>query len=105
MQTKEKAKKASGETRSAPSAREKKLSAELVVWRIFAVVVFAVAAARLFERETDRLILQILRFEEAVLAVSEGAEEFFRGRALIFEKRAAKGGIRAGVGLPHIVSG
>ena len=45
MQTKEKAKKKTEEIESAPTAYERKLSAELVVWRVFAVVVFAVAAA------------------------------------------------------------
>ncbi len=45
MQTKEKTKRRPDESESAPGAYEKKLSAELVVWRIFAVVVFAVAAA------------------------------------------------------------
>lgn len=45
MQTKEKAKKRTAGSAPAPTAKEKKLSAELVVWRVFAVVVFAVAAA------------------------------------------------------------
>ena len=45
MQTKETLTKAEGKSRPAPSARVRRLSAKLTVWRIFGVVVFLVAAA------------------------------------------------------------